>query len=99
MSSSSPSSSSPPSRSRKRTAKAGGLDTPEGWMPKIRIINFDPTRNPADTAIKTHLPPTPTPTTTDPSQPPTTSTPNPPPQHTPSFTDLVPPSTGDPPIP
>jgi hypothetical protein len=59
MSSSSPSSSSPP-QSRKRTAKAGGLETPEGWMPKIRIINFDPSRNPADKPIKT-----PTTTTTD----------------------------------
>lgn len=51
MSSSSRSSSSPP-QSKKRTAKASGLDTPEVWMPKIRIINFDPSRNPADKPVK-----------------------------------------------
>jgi GATA zinc finger len=33
-----------------------GLDsTMEGWMPKIRIINFDPTRNQGDKSIKTGI--------------------------------------------
>src|SRR5947207_15116489 len=55
MSSSSPSPSSSRSRSRKRSAKAMELDSTtaphEGWMPKIRIINFDPKRK-GDKSIK-----------------------------------------------
>lgn len=55
MSSSSPSSSSTPSRTRKRSAKAMETDnaTADGWMPKIRIINFDPSRKPGEKSIKT----------------------------------------------
>jgi len=58
MSSSSPSSSSTP-RNRKRTAKAMELDdVPEIRFPKIRIVNFDPSRRPPPEKINSSPPTT-----------------------------------------